>query len=123
MEVLKFEVDKILNYRYNIKMKINNRELNKKVRELFVKKLNMEGYDGSVKVKCNCERYNNELCNGYKIVWKSYGWFGYEKVWRYIVEEINKIDSGWRLLESASWRGDGNVWGMSKEYRNLELTK
>jgi len=27
------------------------------------------------------------------------------------------------LLESASWRGDGNVWGMSKEYRNLELTK
>jgi hypothetical protein len=56
-------------------------------------------------------------------VWKSYGWFGYEDVWKYIVKEINKIDSGWMLLESASWRGDGNVWGMSKEYRNLELTK
>jgi hypothetical protein len=26
MEVLKFEVDKILNYRYNISMKINNRK-------------------------------------------------------------------------------------------------
>ena len=104
-------------------MKINNRELNKKVRELFVKKLEMLGYDGKVKVVSNCERYNNELCNGYKIVWKSYGWFGYEDVWKYIVEEINKIDSGWILLESASWRGDGNVWGMSKEYRNLELTK
>jgi hypothetical protein len=104
-------------------MKINNRELNKKVRELYVEKVNMEGYDGKKSVKYNCERYNNELCNGYKIVWKSYGWFGYEKVWKYIVEEINKIDSGWVLLESASWRGDGNVWGMSKEYRNLELTK
>ena len=109
--------------KYNIKMKINNRELNKKVRELFVKKLESEGMDGKKTVKYNCERYNNELWNGNKVVWKSYGWFGYEKVWRYIVEEINKIDSGWVLLESASWRGDGNVWGMSKEYRNLELTK
>jgi len=39
------------------------------------------------------------------------------------LKEVNKIDSGWELVDSASWYGDGNVWGMSKEYRNLELPK
>ena len=105
--------------------KISSRELNKKVRELFVKKLDdmrLKGREeirneGKVVVGYNCERYNNELSNGYKIVWKSYGWYGFEKVWKYIVEEVNKIDSGWKLLESSSYRGDGSVYGMSKEYR------
>ena len=102
---------------------MNNRELNNKIRSWFVEEVNKIGGDGVDAVRYNCERYNNELKNGYKIVWKSYGWKGYEKVWRNILKKVNEIDSEWKLVESASWRGDGNVWGMCKEYRNLELTK
>ena len=106
-------------------MKISSREFNKKVRELFIKEVNKidKGGRGKEVVRYNCNRYNNELCNGYKIVWKSFGWYGFEKVWRNILKEVNKIDSGWKLVDSASYMGDGNVWGMSKEYRNLELPK
>lgn len=101
----------------------NSRELNKCIRSLFdegvdkfYKRVNNGGF-------VNCFRYNNELCNGYKIVWKSYGWNGYKKVWEYVLSKVNKIDSGWVLVESGSNRGDGSVYGMSKEYRNLELNK
>ena len=54
-------------------------------------------------------------------MWKSYGWKGYKKVWEYVLGKVNKIDKGWVLVESGSYRGDGSVYGMSKEYRNLEL--
>ena len=104
---------------------MNNRELNKCIRGWFVEEVNKvskEKREDKVVLR-NCWRYNNELKNGYKIVWKSFGWSGFEGVWRNILEKVNKIDSGWVLVESASWRGDGNVWGISKEYRNLELTK
>ena len=52
-----------------------------------------------------------------------YGWKGYKKVWEYVLSKVNKIDKGWVLVESGSNRGDGSVYGMSKEYRNLELNK
>ena len=55
--------------------------------------------------------------------WKSYGWKGYKKVWEYVLGKVNKIDKGWVLVESGSNRGDGSVYGMSKEYRNLGLNK
>ena len=103
-----------------------NRILNKKIRGWFVEEVNKiedRSRRGEDVVRYNCERYNNELKNGYKIVWKSYGSKEFEREWRNILKKVNEIDSGWVLLESASWRGDGNVWGMSKEYRNLELTK
>ena len=52
----------------------NSKELNKCIRGLFdegidkfYERVNNGGF-------VNCFRYNNELCNGYKIVWKSYGW-------------------------------------------------
>jgi hypothetical protein len=105
--------------------KISSREFNKKVRELFIEEVNKVDDEkrGKEVVRYNCNRYNNELCNGYKIVWKSFGSYKFEKIWRNILKEVNKIDEGWVLVDSASWRGDGNVWGMSKEYRNLELKK
>ena len=59
------------------------------------------------------------MCDGYKIVWESYGWKGYKKVWEYVLGKVNKIDKGWVLVESGSYTGDGSVYGMSKEYRNL----
>lgn len=104
-------------------MNKSSRELNRCIRDWFdegvdkfYERVNNGGF-------VNCFRYNNELCNGYKIVWKSYGWKGYKKVWEYVLGKVNKIDKGWVLVESGSNRGDGSVYGMSKEYRNLELKK
>ena len=48
---------------------------------------------------------------------------GYKKVWEYVLGKVNKIDKGWVLVKSGSNRGDGSVYGMSKEYRNLGLNK
>lgn len=62
-------------------------------------------------------RFNNKIKGGNKIVYKNVGSVKYKEIWLEILEEVNKIDNGWKLFEGSSWYGDGSVYGMYKVFK------
>jgi len=82
-----------------------DRELNRKVRSLFIEEVDKMGkkvfkkkWEGRLVVGYNCDRYKNKLKNGYNVVWKSCklrgegDWMGV--VWKNVVK---RIGDGWEF--------------------------
>jgi len=103
----------------------NNKVVGAKIRKLFKEGCIKNGAtveQAYYANRDNCSRYNNKLVDGYKIVYKSldYGAFKIfkkdrtrvQKVWKYVLEHINKIDKGWVYREYS-----GSHYGISKEFR------
>ena len=85
----------------------------KKVREIW-KKVVVEMYGEDSKM-WNIFYYNNKIKNGSKRIFKSYGWVGWEKVWKEVyVRFKNENIEGWEYWEGSSFRGDGSVSGIYK---------
>ena len=86
---------------------------NKKIREIW-KKVVVEMY-GEYSNMWNIFYYNNKIKNGSKKIFKSYGWVGWEKVWKEVNNRLKSENiEGWDYFESSSYRGDGSVSGIFK---------
>ena len=86
---------------------------NKKIREIW-KKVVVEMYGESSNM-WNIFYYNNKNKNGSKKIFKSYGWVGWEKVWKEVNDRLKSENiEGWDYYESSSFRGDGSVSGIFK---------
>ena len=86
---------------------------NKKIREIW-KKVVVEMYGENSNMR-NIFYYNNKIKNGSKKIFKSYGWVGWEKVWKEVNDRLKSENiEGWDYFESSSFRGDGSVSGIFK---------
>ena len=90
----------------------------KKVREIW-KKVVVEMYGEGSKM-WNIFYYNNKIKNGSKRIFKSYGWVGYEKVWKEVNVRLKSENiEGWEYWEGSSYSGDGSVSGIFKRVKEL----
>jgi hypothetical protein len=86
---------------------------NKRIREIW-KKVVVEMYGENSNMR-NIFYYNNKIKNGSKKIFKSYGWVGWEKVWKEVNDRLKSENiEGWDYFESSSFRGDGSVSGIFK---------
>ena len=94
-----------------------DRELNKKIRGLFIEEIDKVGKKvfknrGDIVVGYNCNRYKNKLKNGYSVVWKSSRLIG-EGDWMDVVwyGVVDRIGDGWEFKRFK----EGDV-GMKKVF-------
>lgn len=92
----------------------NDKEENKKIRLIWNKA--MDEMFGDSKSRWNIFYYNDKRKGGRRRCFKSYGWVGWEEVWKEVLKRLESEGiKDWNFYEGCSFRGDGSVSGIFKK--------